>query len=348
MSEETINNQSNKKKEVFPTNEEVIKNYLKKYNSKNSINSSETAFKFFFNENVEHGLKHWIHKGFGWKKSIFKIKKRDVNNYHIFLNKHPDLSIGTKKDYFNIFKRLIVYILTQYDDYFEDKFEVFYFYMWIKETDFKFSEHGHKRPISNKNVTLEFEEIEHILSILKIRNFVHYLVVRTIVETGMRPGELLSIQLERVDEEGINIPLENDLRRRFVSGIGKRGEKAYFITKELSILLLDYLNNTRKTILTNTNQFFITQSKTPMKWDSLSRYVINSSKLVGIKRNISPTTFRKTINTKRKLMGCPTEDRRILLNHKVRDVNFNHYVKMKYKEFLKLYDNWFPYKLLNL
>jgi len=348
VSEETINNQTNKKNEDFPTNKEIIKNYLKKYNSKNTINSSCTGFKFFFNENVEHGLKNWIHKGFGWKKSIFKIKKRNVYDYHNFLNKHTDLSLRTKKDYFNIFKRLIVYILTQYDDYFEDKIEVVYFYMWIKETKFKFSEHGHKRPISNKNVTLEFEEIENILSILKIRNFVHYLVVRTIVETGIRPGELLNIKLERDDDEGNTIPLENDLRRRFVSGIGKKGEKAYFITKELSILLLDYLNNTRKAILTKTDQFLITQSKTPMKWASLYSYVRNSSKLVGIKRNVSPTTFRKTINTKRKLMGCPSEDRRILLNHKVRDVNFNHYVKMKYREFLALYDRWFPYRLLNL
>ena len=42
-------------------------------------------------------------------------------------------------------------------------------------------------------------------------------------------------------------------------------------------------------------------------------------------------------------MGCPSEDRKILLNHKVKDVNIESYVKLNYEEYLQLYDDWYPY-----
>ena len=57
-------------------------------------------------------------------------------------------------------------------------------------------------------------------------------------------------------------------------------------------------------------------------------------------------TFRRTINTFRKLMGCPSEDRKILLNHKVQDVNMESYVKLNYNQYIELYDKWYPYSEL--
>jgi len=45
-------------------------------------------------------------------------------------------------------------------------------------------------------------------------------------------------------------------------------------------------------------------------------------------------------------MGCPSEDRKILLNHKVQDVNMESYVKLNYNQYIELYDKWYPYSEL--
>lgn len=58
--------------------------------------------------------------------------------------------------------------------------------------------------------------------------------------------------------------------------------------------------------------------------------------------------FLSTVNTCRKIMGCPTEDRKILLNHKTNDVNLESYIVLDYIQFIELYDKWDPYKELNL
>ncbi len=47
-------------------------------------------------------------------------------------------------------------------------------------------------------------------------------------------------------------------------------------------------------------------------------------------------------------MGCPSEDRRILLCHRVQDVNYNCYVKLNYEDYIALYDKWYPYKDLEI
>jgi len=36
--------------------------------------------------------------------------------------------------------------------------------------------------------------------------------------------------------------------------------------------------------------------------------------------------------------GCPNEDRKILVSHKVQDVNIESYVKMNYKQYIELYE----------
>ena len=68
----------------------------------------------------------------------------------------------------------------------------------------------------------------------------------------------------------------------------------------------------------------------------------------GIKKHISVQPFRRVLNTYRKKLGCPNEDRKILLNHKTSDVNVEHYLDLNYKEFVKLYDQWNPFRNLNL
>ena len=81
--------------------------------------------------------------------------------------------------------------------------------------------------------------------------------------------------------------------------------------------------------------------------DDLNRTLTRVVGLVGIdpkERPISPHTFRRTINTLRKKMECPKEDRHILLNHKGGDVNLDNYVVLNTEEYVELYDKWNPYK----
>ena len=44
---------------------------------------------------------------------------------------------------------------------------------------------------------------------------------------------------------GKTISLEEDLKKRILRVIGKKGKKVYYITKELAVLLSKYLNETR-------------------------------------------------------------------------------------------------------
>ncbi len=47
-------------------------------------------------------------------------------------------------------------------------------------------------------------------------------------------------------------------------------------------------------------------------------------------------------------MGCLIEDRKILLCHKVSDVNYNYHIKLNNDDFINLYDRWNPYKNLSV
>ncbi len=39
---------------------------------------------------------------------------------------------------------------------------------------------------------------------------------------------------------------------------------------------------------------------------------------------------------------------KILLNHKIQDVNIESYVKLNYKQYIELYDKWFPFQDVQL
>ena len=77
---------------------------------------------------------------------------------------------------------------------------------------------------------------------------------------------------------------------------------------------------------------------------SVNNYIHRCVKRIGIAKRVSCHTFRRTINTLRKKMGCPNEDRRILLCHKVNDINYQCYVRLNLEDYLALRDKWDPYK----
>jgi len=66
-------------------------------------------------------------------------------------------------------------------------------------------------------------------------------------------------------------------------------------------------------------------------------------------KRITCHTFRRTINTLRYRNGLKDLNQlKILLNQRVRDVNYKSYVKENYGDFIKLYDDNFPYEISKL
>jgi len=333
--------------ETRPSNEEIIENFIKhRSNSEHTRARYRSGLKLFFEPRMTNWRKNLNYRAFNYTGHIFDIKKRDILKYFKFLNEHKGISLSTKKDRFNQIRILLIDCIIEYEEYYE-KMDAFMFYIYLKEgKGFQWSEHGHKKPITNKNVVFEMEDLAGLLNYLLETNYPKYLEFRTFIETGMRPGEFKSIKLSRVDEDGQVIQLEDDLEMRILSGIGKTGEKAYYITKELAVLLKDYLINTRRTMNLKTDVFFVSQFRRKYSRSSINNHLKQILEKCGISKRATAKTFRKTINTLRKKMGCKKEDRKILLNHKQRDVNFQSYVKLRYNDFIELYDKWNPYKLL--
>ncbi|MHA1380693.1 MAG: tyrosine-type recombinase/integrase, partial [Candidatus Helarchaeota archaeon] len=195
---------------------------------------------------------------------------------------------------------------------------------------------NHKSPESNKNIRLEFNELETILGFLKINNFKYYLIFRIFADTGMRKGELVNIDYNKVNT-----------KKRIIDTHGKKGRKIYYITKELADYLEVYINSRKKNTC-KTKALFLTKSYNRYAKRQFNYYLKSVIEKLEIEKNITCKTFRSTLNTLRKVMGCPNEDRKILINHQTDDVNVNHYLKLKYDEFISLFDRWYPYQKINL
>jgi len=185
-----------------------------------------------------------------------------------------------------------------------------------------------KESNSNKDVIAEKYEIEQILQYLKFTKHHYYLMIRILVETGMRIGELVDIEYENVDTE----------KRRIVT-VGKSGRKPYYTSKDLANELEYYIKHGNFPL----KYLFYSRKLRQYDDDSIRVELHNTVKRLEIKKNITPHTFRRTINTLRYKMGCPDKELKILLNHKITDVNFSSYTKLKYEEYIRLYDKWFPY-----
>ncbi len=189
-----------------------------------------------------------------------------------------------------------------------------------------------KEPDTNKDVVLTKEEVKRLLDYNYTWNYQYYLIVRLYAETGMQAGEFLSANVKDVDVE-----------KRFVSVVGKTGRKVYYFSKGLARHLALYLKE-RAMVEVDCEALFLSQHKKRYARRTVNNYIHKCAKRVGIDKRVSCHTFRRTINTLRKKMGCPNEDRCILLCHKVGDVNYQCYVKLNYEDYIALYDKWNPYK----
>ncbi|MFX1567897.1 MAG: tyrosine-type recombinase/integrase [Promethearchaeota archaeon] len=305
-------NQTNINSIKKKTNNQLKKQYVARYNG--STGTRLSALRYFFGNKQTDTC-------FGFKGKIYEISKADLMDYFDWLNNLETLSIETKKLKWTILKSFLEYLMEYFDD----------FMLIIPKKTLNWNK-IHKESESNKDVVMTKEEVKQILDYLKINHYIYYLIFRTFAETGMRKGGLRNI-----DCDGVSIA------KRYIKTKEKSGRVVYYVSKDLAHHLNIYLED-RKTKEIETKAFFISNRRNRYGLRTFNEYLKRVLDKLGIEKNITCHTFRRTINTLRKKMGCPKEDRKILLNHKTKDVNVNSYVKLKYNDFIKLYDTWNPYQ----
>ncbi|MFW9971150.1 MAG: tyrosine-type recombinase/integrase [Candidatus Odinarchaeota archaeon] len=298
-----------------PTNNKLIKDYLNYFqHSPQSQAMRKSSLKYFFSK--EH---------FNYNGHIFEITTKKLKEYFTWLKNLEDLSIETKKGKWNILSSFLNSTMEDYPEEFLVKIPG-KTVNWIGSNGNKSKE----KEIFTKN------ELEQILNYIKPRNLKNYLIFRLFAETGMRKGELINIEYPNVNTE-----------KRTITTIGKRGEKVYYFSKDLSRFLEIYLNN-RKNISIKDKTLFLTNRFTKYSNRAFNLYLKKVCNSLGIEKTITCHTFRRSLNQHRYDINCSNEDRKILLNHSVRDVNVENYLIIDYKRFIALYDQYNPYKELNL
>jgi len=304
-----------------PSNDILIQEYLDFYkHSLQSIKMRKASLNYFFNNIRGHE---------GYKKHIFEITTQDLKDYFKWLKNLDIVSISTRKNKWNVLISFLNYTMEDHEEFL------------IKIPSRTISWNGaiiKKGEIkSNKNIFATKEEIEKIMGFLKTSNFKHYIIFRLLVETGMRKGELINLKISELNiEERYLNPHE-----------GKTGEKYYIFSEELQKYLRLYLSE-RLNVKSREKNLFLTKNLKPYSTRTFNIILKNSRKQLGIKKCITCHTFRRTLNDFRKEMGCPLEDRKELLGHKLRDVNVSSYTNSDSKRLRELHDKWNPYINLNL
>lgn len=295
------------------TNDQIIQKYLNRYkHSKRSVETRKYNLQYFFEKRY-----------FGYEGHTFDIKKRDAIDYFDYLNHLEEVCLRTKINKWNTFRSFLQFVMEYYED------------LVIVIPKFCVNwKPVHKIPKSNRDLVMNRDEVKKILDYCKNYRYVYYIVFRLFAECGMRMSELRSIDIEDVNVD-----------KRFVRVRGKTGRKIHYFSRGLAKHLTLYLQE-RKMRPCDCRALFISCRKTRYAERSINRYLSTVAKRVGVTPEISSHTFRRTLNTLRKKMGCRNEDRRILLCHKVSDVNYQCYVKLNYEDYIQLYDKWNPYKNL--
>lgn len=314
------------------TNEQLISNYLNIYrHSDQSVRMRKSSLNYFFGEKIEKkkGKKVIIIKLFHYNNHIFEINTIKLKEYFIWLKNLDTLSLATKKAKWAILKSFINSLMEDYP----------LFVVKIPKNGITWTGNITKngKKISNSNIFATKDEIQAILNFLKKANFKHYLIIRLLVETGMRKGELINATISDLN-----------LKEKYINPKkGKTGMKYYVFSDSLANLLSLYVEE-RKNIKTNNNSFFITKFLDKYSNRAFNLIIKNALKQLDINKNITTKTFRKSLNDFRKEMGCILEDRKLLLGHKLNEVNVENYTKTDLETLKKLYDKWNPYKDLDL
>jgi len=312
--QEELKKRQMKTKKNIPTNKEMIDNYLSYYKSKYSRKSRRSAIRNF-------------QRCYNSGRSFLELKQKDLNTYFRSLNNSESYTLETKKYRWICVCRLVQCINEDYEEYLDNPIVIPKFSInWGNI---------HKEGISNKDIIATRKEVYRILQYPKDvnENKKHYVLFRLMIETGCRVGELVSIKTEWLNTE-----------KRYVKVKGKMGFKYYYFTGDFAEIIDDYKEDYKPEEYLFTSWF-----KTPYSVETVSSFLKHIRKALKIdyeekSRRITCHTFRRTINTLRYKNGLKDLNQlKILLNQRVRDINYQSYVKENYEDFIKLYDDNFPY-----
>ena len=302
-------------------------------------------------------------------KSLFDIEIEDIKNFKKMLNDANNYTLTTKKSIFGTVKRFIRSFLkdysTKYDNYnapivensvlnqlkrmeyinnrFRKRSDLI---SNLNEKSTWITEENHKQSERNKDDIMLIGEYEQIIRYFQRKDIRKSYMFRILGETGMRRGELVSIDIEKKENNHIGY-LEDDLDKRILRVKGKMGKKIYIISKELSKDLKIHLD-TRKKMNVETKAFFVSTWNKRFCSDTINKILKTTMRVLGLNEQYTPHIFRKTLNKLRADMGASNEDKAILLNHKMGNMNFDKYELRLYKreEIIEKFDKYNPYKNL--
>jgi len=297
------------------SNKQLIEEYLNYYkHSPQSINMRRSSLNYFFESSY-----------FGYDKHVFEINTRILKQYFVFLKNCDNVAVETRKNKWHV---LISFLQSTAEDY-----EDFNIVIPKRTIDWKGAIPKRKKNKSNAKILAKREEIEEILNHFKSRNFKHYIIFRMFAETGMRKGELIDAKIDDINFDYRHINIK----------IGKTGEKLYNFSQDFVIYLKQYVNS-RKKIQTKENYLFITNRYNKYSKRAFNVFLKNALKKIGISKNITTKTFRKTLNTlRKKTLECNEENAKRLIGHALQDVNAKSYTIYDWKDLKELYDNYNPY-----
>ncbi|MFX0139664.1 MAG: tyrosine-type recombinase/integrase [Candidatus Hodarchaeota archaeon] len=339
--------------ELELSNEEYMIQYLNDKKGKHTSSNMKRA-------NAKKSISVFLSKYFQ-NKTLNNISKQDLMKFYNDLNKNSNYARVTKKTDFNEVKQFVLYFLNILDSKLLDietedekklllimknqlKINSILNYL-NNRNNFNWKGEHNENPNSNKDVIMTENEVKEILRYYRdYKSNKRYLMTRTLAETGMRRAELLNIDIEIQVNSHIEY-LEDDLEKRMIRTKGKTGKKVYFISENLTKLLKRHLENRKKKNL-ETKAFFVSNRNKRCSLDYFNKSLKKTCEVLGINKRISPHTFRRTLNTLRFENECPERYLKILLNHKIKDINYDHYVndEVKRRDFLEKYDLYNPYK----
>lgn len=350
-------------KYALEENEPIIESFLKTIKSeKFRINVNTSLKNFFGNEAINHG---W---GWKWENSILDLKLEDLYNYSDYVNLYPEWAFKTKINRFGHIKKLARWLLTRKASKMNlEQIERLEFNLALNTKQaFAFDKaYMHKQPeTAYKRYFMPKEQIRKILTYFCDRKPIYYLMFRLLAESGLRKGELHSINLER-NVEGEIIPIEDDLEQRQIRVMGKKGLLIYPITETMKNQLFAYIRDERSKYKVEDKKgkpLFLSQQLKRFNPTSLNTMLMGTTykdgsikrpgvlRKLGIVEHITPQTFRRSLNELRATVkNCPDKWLAILLNHKIKSdsqksgTNIQYYQDKNFHKILEKYDMYYPY-----
>jgi integrase len=231
------------------------------------------------------------------------------------INKNRELTIQTKQQYWRQFRSFIEYVQEATGSFlnFPKKFA-------------KWGNNNKESPESTEYV-LTKEQVNALLEKAKYIDFKKYMMLLLQAHTGMRCTQLVTIRVDFMR-------VEDRWTQTVPKGNGPKN--IYAFSPEVQRELTRYL----KARNAPANPWLFTGN---INGHASQRIHEDFIKEIRGNQPITSHTFRRTINTLRKVMECPVEERSILLNQKTGSVNGDRYTKITPAYRVELYDKWNPW-----